>query len=354
MHVSKLLPPHNVVSAGSYSNLGFLTLNRRNFAGVDVLRGLPWAISALKHPAAGAPSLHGPGSVPEDCAAQPLESNVPEDAFPVPARPNISGAHPQESIKPRPLVSRSPVDWQADLPPFPKITADDERMASVEGHFLARLKEAEMVDDSGKPTELGRSEVSQLRATYIHLMINKMLSMNRRYQTVLAVVRDVGCYMSPVNLATAMHRLGRLARAARATRPNLPQQLCQHPQYRFMLQRAEESISSMSPRAVANFLWGMAAMGDNKNTGIVLRLGQRLMELDPRDLKTQELSNVVWGLATLEVHMPQLLDRMLDSVSMVEWSVSSKAVLCFLLMAIFIPKQLNPSTLCTTGLQTHG
>ena len=206
-------------------------------------------------------------------------------------------------------------EWQTGLPPFPRMSADDERLASVDNHFLSRLQDAGLVDADGKVTPLGLTRVAPMQASYIHLTINKMLSMNRRYQTVLAVVRDAGGFMGPVNLATAMHRLGRLVRAARVFNPTLPDRVCRHPQYVFLLRRAEELMSSMAPRAMANFLWGLAAMGDRKNTGIVLRLGQRLLEINPRELKTQELSNVVWSMATLEVHMPQLLDRMLDSVS---------------------------------------
>jgi len=180
---------------------------------------------------------------------------------------------------------------------------------------LSRLQESGLIDAHNELTRLGNTHVAQLQATYINIMINKMLSMNRRYQTVLAVVRDVGHFMGAVNVATAMHRLGRLARSARATNPMLPSQLCQHPQYQYLLNRAEEMMGAMEPRALANFLWGMAAMRDRRNTGIVLRLGQRLLDMDPKELKTQELSNVVWSMATLEVHMPELLDVMLDSVS---------------------------------------
>jgi hypothetical protein len=55
-------------------------------------------------------------------------------------------------------------------------------------------------------------------------------------------------------------------------------------------------------------------LGDQENTGIVLRLGERLMQIDAASLKTQEISNVVWSLATLEMQMPDLIDRMLDAV----------------------------------------
>ena len=42
-------------------------------------------------------------------------------------------------------------------------------------------------------------------------------------------------------------------------------------------------------------------------------MGNRLMEIDPTALKTQEISNVVWSLATLEMQMPELMDRMLHA-----------------------------------------
>jgi hypothetical protein len=84
-----------------------------------------------------------------------------------------------------------------------------------------------------------------------------------------------------------------------------------HPQYKKLLSKAEDFIDIMEPRALANFLWGMAALGDQENTGIVLRVGDRLMDIDPKELKTQEISNVVWSLATLEMHMPDLMNRML-------------------------------------------
>ena len=194
-----------------------------------------------------------------------------------------------------------------------RMSPDDEKLALNKGHFLNRLKEGGLVDEGGNVTEKGEQFVDRMNATYIHLTINKMLSMNKRYQTVLAVVRDVGDYIGAVNLATAMHRLGRLVRSARASNPSVLNQVVKHPQYRQLLNRTEDFIESMEPRALANFLWGMAALGDQQNTGIVLRLGNRLMEIDPKELKTQEISNVVWSLATLEMQMPDLMNRMLTA-----------------------------------------
>lgn len=197
--------------------------------------------------------------------------------------------------------------------PFLRMTSEDERLASTEGHFVQRLQEVGLLTEDGVVTELGQKYIESLDAIYIHLTINKMLSMNRRYQTILAVVRDVGLYMGPVNIATAMHRLGRLVRSARAWNPSLPGKLVMNPQYQYLLRRADSALDGMAPRALANFLWGMAALGDIRHTGMVLRIGQRLLEINPDQLKTQELSNVVWALATLDVHKPELMDRMLDS-----------------------------------------
>ena len=193
------------------------------------------------------------------------------------------------------------------------MSPDDEKLALNKGHFLNRLKEAGLVDESNRVTAKGNEYVERMNATYIHLTINKMLSMNKRYQTVLAVVRDVGSYIGAVNLATAMHRLGRLVRSARASNPQVLYQVVRHPQYKVLLSKTEDFIELMEPRALANFLWGMAALGDQQNTGVVLRLGNRLMEIDPKELKTQEISNVVWSLATLEMQMPELMDRMLHA-----------------------------------------
>lgn len=198
---------------------------------------------------------------------------------------------------------------------FPRMSADDERLGSTEGHFTRRLQEIGLLDAEGAVTELGLSQVAPMQARYIHLMINKMLSMNRRYQTILSVVRDVGEHMGAVNVATAMHRLGKLVRSAKAWNPALPERVASRPQYRFLLQRAVEVADELQPRAVANFLWGMAALGDTGNEAVVRRLGRRLMEVPTTELKTQELSNVVWSLVKLEVVWPELWDRMLDSVS---------------------------------------
>lgn len=200
------------------------------------------------------------------------------------------------------------------LPVYLKMSPEDEKYATIEGFFVQRLIDAGLIHNDGRITDLGRSHVNPMSATVIHLIINKMLSMSRRYQTVLAVMRDIGSYMGPVNLATGMHRLGRLVRFAKVKNPLLPERIVYHPQYQYMLKRAEELVDSMTPRTMANFLWGMAAIRDQRNTGIVLRLGQRLMNIDPGELKTQELSNVVWSLATLEMRLPDLMDRMLNSV----------------------------------------
>jgi hypothetical protein len=203
--------------------------------------------------------------------------------------------------------------WHPDLPPFPRMTPDDERLANEEGHFFRRLLEAGLVEPDGAVTALGNLRVAPMNATYIHLTINKMLSMNRRYQTVIAVVRDVGVYMGSVNIATAMHRLGRLVRSARAWNPNLPERMVADPRYQYLLKRAEDYIDEMTPRALANFLWGMAALGDGRNTGMVLRVGRRLLTINPAELKTQELSNILWSMATLEVYEPDLVNAILDS-----------------------------------------
>jgi len=197
---------------------------------------------------------------------------------------------------------------------FIRMSPNDEKLAQNEGHFLRRLVEAGMVDGEGVVTEKGRTFMERMNATHIHLTINKMLSMNKRYQTVLAVIRDVGEYIGAVNLATAMHRLGRLVRSARASNSDVVNQVTRHPQYFRLLEKTEEVMEIMEPRSLANFLWGMAALGDQENTGIVLRLGERLMRIDAANLKTQEISNVVWSLATLEMQMPDLIDRMLDAV----------------------------------------
>ncbi|KAL4527358.1 hypothetical protein Ndes2526B_g08943 [Nannochloris sp. 'desiccata'] len=191
--------------------------------------------------------------------------------------PRVAGA-PHFPQAMRSVTSDSENDensWHPDLPPFPRMTPDDERLANEEGHFFRRLLEAGLVEPDGAVTALGNLRVAPMNATYIHLTINKMLSMNRRYQTVIAVVRDVGLYMGSVNIATAMHRLGRLVRSARAWNPNLPERMVAHPRYQYLLKRAEEYIDEMTPRALANFLWGMAALGDGRNTGIVLRVGRR-------------------------------------------------------------------------------
>lgn len=195
-----------------------------------------------------------------------------------------------------------------------RMSPNDEKLAMHEGHFLSRLVEAGVIDGEGHVTEIGLQNVERMNASYIHLTINKMLSMNKRYQTVLAVVRDVGEYLGAVNLATAMHRLGRLVRSIRTTNPDVVYKVIKNPQYKVLLKKTEELIDVMEPRALANFLWGMAALGDQVNTGIVLRLGERLMEINPKELKTQEISNVVWSLATLEMQMPDLMNRMLDAV----------------------------------------
>lgn len=195
-----------------------------------------------------------------------------------------------------------------------RMSPNDEKLALNEGHFLNRLREAGVIDGEGNVTEAGHQYVERMNATYIHLTINKMLSMNKRYQTVLAVIRDVGNYIGAVNLATAMHRLGRLVRKARVANPSVLDKVIRHPQYKVLLKKTEETIDVMEPRALANFLWGMAALGDQVNTGIILRLGERLMQIDTNDLKTQEISNVVWSLATLEMQMPDLLNRMLEAV----------------------------------------
>lgn len=203
--------------------------------------------------------------------------------------------------------------YSADIS-FIRMSPNDEKLAQNNGHFLRRLIEAGVVDGEGMVTEKGQAYIERMNATHIHLTINKMLSMNKRYQTVLSVIRDVGDYIGAVNLATAMHRLGRLVRSARASNPDVLNQVMRHPQYMKLLEKTEEMMEVMKPRSLANFLWGMAALGDQENTGIVLRLGERLMQIDAASLKTQEISNVVWSLATLEMQMPDLIDRMLDAV----------------------------------------
>lgn len=202
-----------------------------------------------------------------------------------------------------------------ELPPIPRITQEDEQKAQHQGHFYRRLQESGLLDQSGEITQSGKTLIPPMNAQYIHVAINKMLSMNKRYQTVLAVIRDVGDYMSIVNLVTAMHRLGRLVRRLR--NPSVAERLMMHPQYLELISRTEESIENMEPRALANFLWAMAALGDREHSHIVLKCVERFKSFSRSDLrvmKTQEISNVVWSLATLDMRLPEVMDYLLHEV----------------------------------------
>lgn len=262
-----------------------------------------------------------PPGFPQQPQSYPGQQFAPQQFAPPPPRPApppaagggyASGSDGEDRL--------GGADWAAS---FPRMSANDERLASSEGHFTRRLQEGGLLDEQGCVTPLGLRRVESMQAVYIHLIINKMLSMNRRYQTVLSVIRDVGEHMGPVNVATAMHRLGKLVRGAKAWNDTLPERTLARPQYRFLLRRAEALADQILPRAMANFLWGMAALGDTSNTAVVRRLAGRLMDVDPRELKAQELSNVVWSLVKLNAGMPELMDRMLDSVGVVlaAWAV---------------------------------
>ena len=154
-------------------------------------------------------------------------------------------------------------------------------------------------------------------ATYIHLTINKMISMNRRYQTVLAVIRDVGGLMGAVNIATAVHRLGRLVREVRKSAEygeRIQDRLYSNRQYQYLLQRVVEVHDAFTPRSLANVLWGLAAIGRTKNKELIDVLMRKLLTMDLAEVKTQELSNVLWSMATLGVDdHPTVMDKLLDS-----------------------------------------
>lgn len=199
------------------------------------------------------------------------------------------------------------------LPMFTRLTPEDDRGAVVEGYFTRRLQTFGLLDEDGNVMDAGGHWIPSLNAPYIQLTINKMLSTARRYKTILYLTRDLGQYMGPVNIATAMHRLGRLVRKAKARNPSIPERVAIQSHYHYLLFLAQKAVDSMAARGIANFIWGMAALGDTHHVGIILRLGQRLMDMDPAELKEQELSNVLWGLATLDIYIPELMDRMLDS-----------------------------------------
>lgn len=202
---------------------------------------------------------------------------------------------------------------QEQLPVFSRLTPEDDKGAVVEGYFTRRLQAVGLLDEDGNVMDTGKLWIPSLNAPYIQLTINKMLSTARRYRTILYLVRDLGEYMGPVNIATAMHRLGRLVRKAKARNPSVPERVATHSNYQYLLSLAQKAVDLMAARGIANFIWGMAALGDTHHVGIILRLGQRLMDMDPAELKEQELSNVLWGLATLDIYIPDLMDRMLES-----------------------------------------
>lgn len=148
------------------------------------------------------------------------------------------------------------------------------------------------------------------RNMYVNVTINKLLTKCRKWQTVLAIYRDVGYLYDRVNLATAMHRLAKLVRLARAL-PLLKQQK----EYHDKLQACRTLSGQFSPRGIANVIWALGALGDKANSRLAGLLVTTFAKRDVREYKVQELSNVAWAMGVLHVNRAAELDYLLEGAT---------------------------------------
>lgn len=194
------------------------------------------------------------------------------------------------------------------------------------GCFLQTLQDAGLVDEGGQPTELGQRQGVGF-SSYMNVCINKLLAYSTDLSTILGIVRDVGYLMDAINASTAMHRLGKLVRRQREANPGVVQSVLGHPSYARLLRRVRELAPTMMPRALANTLWGLAALGDVEQ----LEVGALLLEQVPRHpaqgFQPQELSNIVWAMGTLGLLHEAAIDHLLGAAGMH--------------MAAFIPQALS-------------
>ncbi|KAL4427968.1 hypothetical protein ABPG75_002057 [Micractinium tetrahymenae] len=178
------------------------------------------------------------------------------------------------------------------------------------GLFLQTLQDAGVVDEGGQPTELGRRQGVGF-SSHMNVCINKLLAYSTDLATILSIVRDTAYLMDAINASTAMHRLGKVVRRQRETDPGVMSYVLGHPLYHQLLVRVQELAPNMMPRALANTVWGLAALGDVER----LEVGALLLDAVPRhpvdDFQPQELSNIVWAMGTLGLLREAAVDHLL-------------------------------------------
>lgn len=173
-----------------------------------------------------------------------------------------------------------------------------------------------MLDGAGAPTAWALYTPGSPHFTLLSININTLLSNSKRVDTILAVVRDLLPLFTPVNSSTAVHRIGKLLRGSKWRDPGVVQRVRSSPLYDQLLLQIVQSVGDMAPRGLSNCLWGLAAAGEGGagggTHGVVAAICRRMLAHPIESLQLQELSNMVYALACLEVRDTELLDFLLE------------------------------------------
>ncbi|CAG9463319.1 unnamed protein product [Pedinophyceae sp. YPF-701] len=119
----------------------------------------------------------------------------------------------------------------------------------------------------------------------------------RRWEDVLEVAAQHMDGFDEVNVATALHRLGKLARPRRAGRT-----VRSDPVFARLLGHVRRRAPAMSERQLSNILWGLAALGWGERDDDDARVVEDVLGAlrgKVGECGQQELANVVWALATM-------------------------------------------------------
>ncbi|GAB4823221.1 hypothetical protein N2152v2_010267 [Parachlorella kessleri] len=247
--------------------------------------------SSVGGPPAG---VNGRGSPPPSPGAQ-----VPGTTYAATDRrwqaPSGSGMQPPTGPRPAPVA----------------LIPADEDNASKEGHFIVKLVAGGMLDSTGQPTPWACYTPGSPTHTLLSININELITRSKRIDTILAVVRDCLHMFTAVNTITAMHRIGKMVRSSKRYDPQALKRVQAVPAYQALLEKIGNTLEEMSGRSLSNCLWGMAAAGEYR-PDLVQAICQRMMQLREGDLQLQEIANAVYALGTLGIHLPEVMDWLLE------------------------------------------
>ncbi|KAK9844941.1 hypothetical protein WJX74_008931 [Apatococcus lobatus] len=196
------------------------------------------------------------------------------------------------------------------------MTPEWEAAAAAEpGFFAKQLREAGILLESGAPNPaVAPPEDSNSKHRYV---INHLMTDSTKASTILHVYRDVGYLFSVVNLATALNQYAKATstelgtrRGGRAVRAHASL----GPIYERLLAHVEAEIleKHMEPRQLTNIIWGLASLGETyKTSGMYSLIAKQIQEVQ-HELKLEETINTLWALAWASADQKSMFHETLE------------------------------------------